>query len=473
VKKANALKVGIFLIAGVILFAVGLFLIGNHNQVFAHHYTVYTQFANVDTLQSGARVRVSGMDAGQVSSISIPQQASSKFRLKLDVDKKFRNIIREDSVASIETEGMVGNKFVNIAKGNNQSPQCRPGCTLPSQEPFELSDLMKQGKNLVKTVQGTIQDVQNHADHAIDNFSNVGQHADGMILAMRGNVERIASNGARITSGVNAIVSGVRQGRGTVGQLLTDQQMAQNVQDTIAQAKRTSTNIEEASARARDIVSQFQKEKIPQDVHQTIVNARDTTRQIKGAVNDFLTGGPANQNTAQQLRETVNNAQRATRNLASDTEAIKHNFFLRGFFHKRGYYNLTYFNRTEYDASKFVKKPKERVWLPASGAFMVSADGTQELTSQGRSELDRAVSEVADYLPNNPLMVEGYAENGSPAERYLTALQRATDVKDYLESRFELKPNLIGTIPLDDKPPRGSGPRMWNGVCLTLVLSQD
>jgi hypothetical protein len=52
-------------------------------------------------------------------------------------------------------------------------------------------------------------------------------------------------------------------------------------------------------------------------------------------------------------------------------------------------------------------------------------------------------------------------------------MQRASDVKDYLESRFELKPGLVGTIPLDDKPPAGAGPETWNGICLSLVMSRD
>src|SRR5579872_6223835 len=128
-------KVGIFVIVGVILFAAGLFLIGNHNQVFAHHYDIYTEFAKIDTIQSGAKIRVSGMDAGDVSEIQIPKQPAGKFRLKLHIDKKFQDIVRKDSLASIETEGMVGNKYVNISKGTDGSLECVDGCILPSQEP--------------------------------------------------------------------------------------------------------------------------------------------------------------------------------------------------------------------------------------------------------------------------------------------------------------------------------------------------
>ena len=470
--KSTAVKVGGFVICGVLLFAIGLFLIGNHNELFGSHFNVYTDFANVDTLQSGAKIRVSGMDAGEVSNIAIPKQPSGKFRLTLHVNRKFHNMIREDSVASIETEGMVGNKFVNIQKGTNGSPECTHGCTLPSQEPFELSDLLRQGQNLVKSAQGTIQNVQQHADNAIDNFAKVGSHTDGMILAIRGKVERIASNGANITNGISSLVSGVQNGRGTVGKLLTDEQMAKTVTTAIAQAKQTSTNIEEASAKAKSIVTQFQNENIPQGVHQTVANFQATSKAVRGAVTSFLTG-PQTQNTADALRQTIDNAQRATRNLASDTEAIKHNFFLRGFFHRRGFYSLNHFNREEYAASDFVKHPTQRIWLSAENLFTTSANGAQQLTSEGRSEIDHAVSEVADDLPNNPVMIEGYSDTGTPAQQYLAASQRANDVRKYLESRYHLKPNLLGTIALENQPPREAGLRVWSGVCLSLVVSRD
>ncbi len=58
-KKSKAIKVGIFCLCGILLFGAGLFLIGNHNQLFNHRYAIYTEFASVDTLQSGAKVRVS------------------------------------------------------------------------------------------------------------------------------------------------------------------------------------------------------------------------------------------------------------------------------------------------------------------------------------------------------------------------------------------------------------------------------
>ena len=462
---SKSVKVGIFLVAGVLLFAAGLFMIGNHNQVFSHHYEIYTEFANVDTLQNGAKIRVSGMDAGEVSGVTLPNQPAGKFRLTLKVDQKFEKIVRQDSKATIETEGMVGNKYVNIAKGTNNAPGCRPGCTIPSEEPFEIGDLLRQGNGLIQTAQGTITDIKERAD------STIG-HVDGLVVAMSPNVERIASNGAHISDDVNGIVTGVKEGQGTAGKLLTDPQVAQNVEDTIRNAKQASTNVQQATGKADQIVTQFQTENIPPDIHQTVANARDMSDQMKKAVDDFL-NSPENAGTAENLRQTIAEAHRATTNLAADTEAIKHNFFLRGFFHRRGFYNLAQLNPSEYQKSNFVKKPARRIWLAADGMFTKSEDGAQQLSAEGQVELEKALSLVTDELPNNPIMIEGYADGGSPADRYIASVQRAAEVKKYLESRFRLNPDLIGTIALEDRPPAGSGKNDWNGVCLAMVVSRE
>ena len=69
--KKKKTIVGIFLVGGVLLFAVGLFLIGNSQQLFPRHFEIYTEFNKLATLQPGAKVRVSGMDAGEVSDSAI------------------------------------------------------------------------------------------------------------------------------------------------------------------------------------------------------------------------------------------------------------------------------------------------------------------------------------------------------------------------------------------------------------------
>lgn len=79
---------------------------------------------------------------------------------------------------------------------------------------------------------------------------------------------------------------------------------------------------------------------------------------------------------------------------------------------------------------------------------------------------------LGSLLPNNPLVIEGYAANGMPDRRFLASRQRAVEVRQYLESHFHLNPKLVGVMPMADQPPRGAGKKMWDGICLVLVVSK-
>lgn len=466
------LLLGIFLVGGVLLFSFGLFLIGSRKQIFAHHFTVYTEMAKMDTMQAGAPVRVAGMDAGQVTGIQIPKNPASKFRLTLEIDEKFHPIVRKDSTTTIETAGMVGSKYVDIAQGSANSPECPAGATLPSKEAAGMDELMQQGNAIAKDVQATIKDLRTRADAAIQNVTNLSGHADGMIVSVRGDVKKITSNGAQIASNANAITAGVRQGRGTAGKLLTDDAVASDVTTTISNVKQTTANADQASQKVNTMLSDVQQKDLP-DVHKTIDNTQAMTQQLNQAVGTFLAKGNQNENTAMALRDTVHGAQQTMTNMADDTEAVKHNFFLRGFFKRRGFYNLDQITPSKYASSEFVKKPHARVWLAAAGLFTIRPDGTQELTGTGRSILDQSMSDLVPYLPNNPIVIEGYATNGMPDQRYLASRQRAIEVRQYLESRFHLNSKLVGVMPLAGQPPAGAGKEMWDGICLVLVVSKQ
>src|ERR1700760_5151146 len=98
-KNQNVL-VGIFITVAIALFAAALFLIGNEHKAFRHHVVFYTNFQNVDGLPKGAKVRVDGMDAGEVESVEIPGRPSQKFRVKLNVEEQLHGLIRQDSLVT-------------------------------------------------------------------------------------------------------------------------------------------------------------------------------------------------------------------------------------------------------------------------------------------------------------------------------------------------------------------------------------
>ena len=461
---SKKVKVGIFLVGGIALFCVGLFLVGSEEQLFGSHFTVYTDFKDIDTLQTGAKVRVSGMDAGEITGIEVPQNPSSRFRLKLKVDEKFHPIVREDSLASIETEGMVGNKFINIKEGSANSPECPAGCTLPSQESVSMGQMMREANDIARTVQSTITDLHGRADTAMQNIDSLAANANQTMAAVRPNIVGITRN-------ADAVLGNVRSGQGAAGKLLMDKNVASDVQSAISSARQTTANLDQASGKVNAMVSNVQRRDMP-ELHKTIDNTQDMTQKMDRAVGTFLSRGNSNETTAEALRDTAHAAQQTTTNLADDTEAIKTNFFFRGFFNRRGYYNLSTITPSKYDDTEFVKKPRARVWVPAAGLFKVGPDGSQELTDVGKSILDQSMSDLVPYLPNNPVVVEGYSSTGAPDQQYVASRQRALLVRDFLESRFHLKPDRTGMMPLGDHPPRKTGKQSWDGVCLVLVVSK-
>jgi phospholipid/cholesterol/gamma-HCH transport system substrate-binding protein len=464
-------KVGILIVAGVVLFGLGLFLIGSSKQLFSHHYTLYTDFNDVASITKGANVRVSGMDAGTVAGIDLPATPSSKFRMTLNVDEKFQHIIREDSVATIATTGMVGNQFVEVKKGSDNSPECKPGCTVKSQEAASISQLMQQGNEIADQVKTTIKDLHGRADIVMSNITDLTQHADQAIKQVSPEVRKISGNAVSISANVNRLVASVRDGKGAAGKLLADPKTAEDITDAISNVKQITANVDDASKRAKKMIADIQQADMPK-VDQTASNVQEMTGKLDSAVGTFLSQGSDQKSTAEALRDTVQHANQATGNLADDTEAIKHNFFFRGFFNRRGFYNLAHTTPSEYEDSKFIRKPAIRVWVAASGFFETGQNGKQNFTPDAPSILDRAMSAVVPYLPNNPVMVEAYSAKGTPAEKYVSSQERAQLVRQYLESRFHVNSKWIGTIGFEDHPPERSGKATWDGVSVVVVQSK-
>jgi phospholipid/cholesterol/gamma-HCH transport system substrate-binding protein len=119
--------IGLFIIVGFGLTTAILFLIGDQEKAFGKHLTLYTEFTNLSGLPNGAKVRVSGLDAGDVKKIEIPKTPSDRFRVELQLQDKVRGMIREDSIASIKTEGVVGDQFVSIQKGTDRAGEVGNG----------------------------------------------------------------------------------------------------------------------------------------------------------------------------------------------------------------------------------------------------------------------------------------------------------------------------------------------------------
>ena len=150
-------SVGLFVIGGLALFGIGMFLIGDRHQLFARHTEYYTEFTNLSGLTTGAKVRVSGLDAGEVLAIGVPDSPAARFRLRFRIDAKLRALVRSDSVITIDREGVVGGTYLSVKPGSSQAPQAEALATIPSAEPTELSALLAELSGTSRRCQGRVE----------------------------------------------------------------------------------------------------------------------------------------------------------------------------------------------------------------------------------------------------------------------------------------------------------------------------
>src|ERR1700733_6494949 len=153
---ARAARVGAFIIATLAILVAGIFIIGGKQYLFTSTYRLNTQFGSVVGLDSGAEVRVGGVHSGSVRSVDLPTKPTDKITVRMDLDKSTRNIIKQDSIATIATEGLLGNEYVSISFGSANGANVLNGGTIGSEPPIEISALILKTNAILDSSQEAI-----------------------------------------------------------------------------------------------------------------------------------------------------------------------------------------------------------------------------------------------------------------------------------------------------------------------------
>lgn len=440
----RAVGVGVFVVGGLLLFAAGLFMIGDRRLLFREHVEIHAEFPRLAGLQNGALVRVAGMDAGEVTDIAVPVRPSDRFRVRMRVWSALHPLVRTNSVASIQSDGLMGAKYVRIEAGTDEAAIAPDGGTIRGEEPFELGDLLGQMRGTVAAVNEAIADLRAELETATATVTDTALFARTTIQDVGEDLTAITESTAQITDDVRLIVEDIRAGRGTIGQLVTDDTLYRQAEAIAEDARRTVASVREAADRARRIVDDLEAER-----------------------------GPVGGLTA-DLRHTVQFARDAMANLAENTEALKRNWFFRGFFERRGFYDLDRLAVDDYRDGALETRGRHalRIWLGADVLFETDAEGRERLSDGGRRRLDSAMGEFVRHAATSPLVVEGYALEGAREERFLTSRRRAGVVRDYLVATFQLPPNLTGVMPMGREARDSPAGDRWDGVALALFVDR-
>jgi len=473
--RSRYVGVGIFVVVGGLLFATAVFLIGNQHNVFSKHIDLFTEVKNLNGLAKGAKIQVAGFDAGEVAEIGVPKSPAAGFRLTLRITDQVRGLIRTDSVATIETEGVVGDKVLLIGPGSSTAAEAASYATLPSKESSDFADLVQKSTALVTNASDTIKVVADRLTTTLDAVTTTVNNTDDL-------------------------VEGLKQGRGAVGMLLRDERTADDIRTAIANARDATSSLNHASAQADALVSGFQSrglgakvdgmmgkaDAIVSDlqsrnfgakIDQTMASVNSaahridvSAQQLQGTIAKALAPDGHGRDAGDNIRETLSNVNDASANMTDDTEALKHGFLFRGYFKKRGYYSVARLSPDKYREDKAFVNPKNtRVWIKAAELFEPNQGDSEVLSPAGKARIDAMIVELGERVLSRAIVIEGYAVSEAVGEDLTLSRSRASQVQNYLHARFQLEIQNIGTVPLRGVPPASTHKNSWNGICIVVL----
>jgi phospholipid/cholesterol/gamma-HCH transport system substrate-binding protein len=326
------ISVGIFVLLGGAAVVVGIFLVGKEEGLFRESFRVSSYFNTIEGLRTGASVRLSGVDVGIVDRIVISPQ-NNKVRIDLKLRKNVKSFVKKDSYAAIEQEGLVGSKFISLSVGSSSSEEVSDGDILLSKEPFRLSVIIED--------------------------------AQGMI-----------ANTRAATAEFTKILAAVNAGHGTLGKLITDEDVYNALKRATAQADSSLRKTAEEFANIPKFISGVSEnlygvtknvEKLLFDVDSTVVNVRDIVGKInqgEGTLGALVVERNIYDSLMVIVRKGISMAEAArdgADRFDENMEALRHNWFFKGYFEDRGYWDKAEYEKELDSKIAELKKLEEKL----------------------------------------------------------------------------------------------------------------
>ncbi len=306
-------KLGVFIVMGTLLLIIALYFIGNRQNLFSKNIRIKSEFTNINGLELGNNVRYSGIDVGVVSKIQMINDKSIIVEMLIQAD--IGKHIKKDAIATIGSDGLVGNMIINIIPRESKLPS---------------------------VISGDI----------IESYSRIG--AEDMMTTLNVTNE----NAALLTADLLKITTKIINGKGTLGLLINDSIMAKDLKQTIFQLKEASIGASQAISELRSIISTINLNDSPIGVLlndtvsgnkiKVIVNNLEQssnditiiTKSLNGTMEKIVNGNGAlnylatNESLVKDIDSTINNIKEGTSRFNQNMEALKSNFFFRGYFKK-------------------------------------------------------------------------------------------------------------------------------------------
>jgi phospholipid/cholesterol/gamma-HCH transport system substrate-binding protein len=309
-KKINNLKLGVFVFAGLLFLIFALYMIGRNRSLFGSTFSISARFNNINGLVPGNNVRYSGIDVGTVNQIELINDTS--VLVTMLIEKSARGHIKTNAIASIGTDGLMGNKLISIKSQSGPADPVKDGDEIQTRKPVETDEMLQTlnttneniaiiTKNL-KEITGKL-----NSRNSLWNFL-----ADTLIVQdlkrAVSSIRQAGSNTVRFTDDAAQLVHNLREGKGLASTLFTDTLMTRQLRASLSEIQKASKDLSMTTAQLKE----------------TVNNAGHGEGAVAVLLSDTA--------TANNLRRTLKNVEQGTGRFNENMEAMKSNWLFRGYF---------------------------------------------------------------------------------------------------------------------------------------------
>ncbi len=315
-QATDSVKLGMFVLSGIVVLILTLYMIGKNRGMFTDSFELKTHFRAVNGLISGNNIRYAGIEIGAVESVVFLNDTT--IEVNMNIQTKMRNIIRRNAVASLGTDGLIGNRVVNIFPGLGEAPLANVGDVLPSQEEVSTDAMLRTLAHTNDNIAVIAEDLRLTIHH-VSTSAQLTRLLDDLSLSneLKASLQHLhetTEQSSALMSDLTQTFAKATKSEGTLATLFTDTTIA-------GQLKQTVQNIQTIEGNAGRLV---------QNLNQTISSIDKDLNQNKGTLGLLL----KDTTLSNSLRHTLSNVEESTEALKLNMEALKHNFLFRGYFKK-------------------------------------------------------------------------------------------------------------------------------------------
>lgn len=316
-KRINSLKLGLFTLAGLLFLVISLYMIGRDQNLFRSNITIKAHFRNAQGIVPGNNIRYAGIQVGTVSAVNLIND--TLIEINMLIDEKTSANIRNNATASIGTEGLIGNKVINLYPGEGIGTLLKEGDLLSVKSKPD-TDAMMETLSLTNSNAATLSAELVETVNRINKSSALWKllNDDTLATDLRAsllNIRQASEKTNHLVQELNSLVADVKNGEGTAGRLLYDTTLAVQLSGALSKLDDAALNASSLTGKLDGL--------------------------LKGIQQDLDAGkGPANailkdSSIVKKLHNSLSNIEQSTFAFNENMEALKHSFLFRGYFRKQ------------------------------------------------------------------------------------------------------------------------------------------